>query len=375
MNSKKSYLWTAGLALGLCLPSLAKADAPRISGFIDTTYNYDFNRPLSRKTALRSFDARTDTFLLNQSQVMIDGSKDGIGYLVKLAYGTDASVFKSGGTGADAGLPAAPSTVAYNFELEEAYMTYKCPITGLMFKAGKFVTPHGIEVIESKDDFTITRGYMFGLAEAYTHVGAMLGYALPKVTLDVGVVNGWDLHTDNNSGKTLIAKLGLPLCDMISGQFSALYGAEKTAQTVDARTSVDTVWTIKPMKSLTLALQGDIGAEDHTSIADRNSDGIADGGQGQWYSAGIQPKFDFNSKISLGGRYEWFSDLDGARTGTTQVVQNLTICPMVNVTDNLQARVEYRHDWSTRPTVFERELGAFTGSDTNTASVEFIYKF
>ncbi len=385
MSKRKSHLRLAGLLLVSTLAAQVRAEAPRISGFIDTTYNYDFNRPKSRTTALRSFDRRTDSFLLNNAQIQIDGSKDGIGYLTKLAYGTDASVFKSGGTGADAGLPTAPSTNAYNFELAEAYLTYKCPITGIMLKAGKFVTTEGIEVIESKDDATITRGFLFGLAEPYTHVGAMAGYAISKVDLWVGAANGWDLHTDNNYGKTLLAKLGLNLCDMVSGSVSFIYGAEKspvagTNYADDRRTSIDTTWAIKPCKKLTLNLQGNAGTEENTNIADRDSNGVADGGVGHWYGVGIQPKYEFNNKLSLGARYEWFSDLDGARTGNgvtgaTTIAQNLTIAPQVNLTDSLVMRVEYRHDWTSRTTVFEREVGGFTGSDTNSASAEFIYKF
>jgi len=356
----------------------AQADAPRISGFIDTTYNYDFNRPASRLTALRSFDRRTDSFLMNNAQVQIDGSKDGVGYLAKLAYGTDASIFKSGGTGADGGLtgiPGAPSTIAYNFEIAEAYLTYKCSITGLQLKAGKFVTFQGIEVIESKDNFTITRGHLFGLAEPYTHVGGLIGYTFPKVVdLWVGVVNGWDLHTDNNYGKTILAKLGLSISDSVSGLVSISRGAEKLNNTNDARTSVDTTWFIKPVSNLTVALQANAGEEEKLSIADRNADGIADGGAAHWYGFGIQPKYDFNSKFSVGGRYEWFSDLDGARTGTTQVVNNVSLAPTINLTESLMFRVEYRYDWSTRLS-YEISNGAFSKGETSSVSTEFIYKF
>lgn len=375
MRNIKSYLWTAGVAAGLCLPSIAQADAPKISGFIDTTYNYDFNKPASRVTAMKSFDRRTDSFLLNAAQVNIEGSKDGIGYYTELAFGTDPSVYKSAGTGADAGLPGAPSTVAYNVEVQEAFLTYKCPKTGVMLKAGKFVTLQGIEVIESKDNFTITRGHLFGLAEPYTHVGALAGYAFPKyIEIWVGVVNGWDLHADNNYGKTFLGKVGFTLNDMISGLISVSQGAEKNNNTNDARTSVDTTWFIKPVKKLTLALQANAGGEDNTSIADRNGDGLPDGGQGHWYGLGVQPKYDINDKFFVGGRYEWFSDLDGARTGATHVHQNITISPGVNLSDSLLFRTEYRYNWAS-VSAYEGSDGLFSKNVSPSVSAEFIYKF
>ena len=357
------------LSLGFASQQL-RADAPTITGFIDTTYGYDLNKPISRTTAMRSFDRKTDTFLLNAAQVNFQGDKDGIGYYAELAFGTDPSVYKALGTGADAGLPAAPSATAYNFELQEAFVTYKCPKTAIMLKAGKFVTFEGIEVIESKDNFTISRGHLFGLAEPATHVGAMAGYAFPKVLdLWVGVVNGWDLHTDNNYGKTLVAKVGFAVNDKVSGLVSVLHGPEQANNTNNARTSFDTTWTIKPVSKVAVALQFNAGQEDKTSV---HPDRL--GALGHWYGFTVQPKVDVTDKLFVGARAEWFSDLDGARTGTTQVVKNITLCPGVNLSESLMLRFEYRYDWSTQR-VYESNDAADPRFQTSTLASELIYKF
>lgn len=372
-----STLLTAGVLIAAAVAT--SHAAPNITGYVDTTYGYNLDRPASRKTALRSMDQKTDVFLLNSAQVAIDGSvpnaeRGDVGYRVELDYGTDAAVYKAAGTGIDAGLPGAPSNNAVNFEVQEAYLTYKCAKTGIQTKFGKFVTFEGIEVIESKDNFTISRGHLFGLAEAFTHVGGLVGYALPKyVDFWVGAVNGWDIQTDNNSGKTFLAKVGFNFGEMAFGSISMSRGSEKANNTNDALTSIDTTWFFKPVKPLTVALQLNGGENENTSIADRNSDGTADGGAGHWYGAGIQPKVDIGN-FFIGGRYEWFSDLDGTRTGTTQVLQNVTLSPGINLTDNLMFRVEYRHDWSSRM-VFEDADGRFRLADTNTIGTEFIYKF
>ncbi len=379
--SKKMKGGTAALLSAGLLFTAAKSSqaAPNITGYVDTTYVYNLDRPASRKTALRTMDQKTDTFLLNAAQVAFDGSvpnaeRGDVGYRVELDYGTDAAVYKSAGTGIDAGLPAAPSNVAVNFEIQEAFLTYKCPMTGIQGKFGKFATFQGIEVIESKDNFLITKGHLFGLAEPFTHVGALAGYAFPKfIDVWVGAVNGWDVQTDNNSGKTFLAKIGFNFGEMAFGNISMSRGSEKTNNTNDALTSVDTTWFLKPVKPLTVALQLNGGENENTSIADRNSDGTADGGAGHWYGASIQPKVDIGN-FFVGGRYEWFSDLDGARTGTTQILQNITLAPGINLTDNLMFRIEYRHDWSSRM-VFEDADTRFRLADTNTIGTEFIYKF
>ena len=86
MLKVKRQGWMAGIVLSLFAAAPAFSDAPKISGFIDTSYNYDFNKPASRVTAMKSFDRRTDSFLLNAAQVNIQGDKDGIGYYTELTF-------------------------------------------------------------------------------------------------------------------------------------------------------------------------------------------------------------------------------------------------------------------------------------------------
>ena len=130
----KTGLWSLLGLSGILLATISHADAPKISGFVDTTYNYDINKPASRVTAMKSFDRRTDSFLLNAAQVNIEGSKDGIGYYAELAFGTDPSIYRSAGSGND---PAATGSIfgatpsSTTFDVQEAYLTYKCPITGI----------------------------------------------------------------------------------------------------------------------------------------------------------------------------------------------------------------------------------------------------
>jgi len=370
MIDRTLRVW-AGILLASLLAVPAFAEAPKISGFIDTTYNYDLNRPATSITALRSFDQTTDSFLLNSIQVNLEGSMNGVGYYGELAFGRDASIYNE----------YAMVSVS-EFAVQEAYLTYKCPITSIQLKAGKFATQDGIEVIESKDNFTISRGLLFGFAKAYTHVGALAGYTFPKIAdIWIGVTNGWNLQTDNNSGKTFLTKVGFNLGEMVNGSVSITHGAEQANITTNMRTSFDTTWFIKPVQDLTLALQCNVGQEEKTNIADLNGDGIADGGVGHWYGIGIQPKYAFTDKVSLGARYEWFSDLNGARitgaVGTSTIAQNLTLAPELKMTDSLVMRVEYRHDWTARrtgaPAVFGYKNS--TQSATNSTAVEFIYKF
>ena len=62
-----------------------------------------------------------------------------------------------------------------NFDqyLKEGYLEYLAPVgKGLQINVGKFVTPAGAEVIETKDNWNYSRGLLFALAIPYFHFGA-----------------------------------------------------------------------------------------------------------------------------------------------------------------------------------------------------------
>ena len=88
--------------------------------------------------------------------------------------------------------------------LKEAYFSYLAPVgKGLQIDVGKFVTPHGAEVIETKDNWNYSRGLLFSYAIPYYHFGMRAKYSFnDKYSLTGYFVNGWNNVVDNNTGKT-----------------------------------------------------------------------------------------------------------------------------------------------------------------------------
>ena len=63
----------------------------------------------------------------------------------------------------------------------------------MQFDFGKFVTPFGNEVIESKDNWNYSRSLLFSLAIPYYHQGLRATYSPnDQVTLAGYLVNGWN---------------------------------------------------------------------------------------------------------------------------------------------------------------------------------------
>lgn len=313
------------------------AEGPAITGYVDTQWGYNFDQPGTRMTALRSYDA-LDNNIRNTAHLALAGSMDTVGYVVELDAGHDAPITAAGGT-------------TNEVVLQEAYLTWM-GASRLGFKAGKFATYQGIEVIENPANPTITRGFLYGLAEPFTHVGAVATYALDRIDFAAGVVNGWDLTTDNNSGKTLVGKVGFNFGDPLTFSISGYHGPEQAAVTSTTtsttinnggknRSSIDLTGVTKIIPNVDLWFQANMGSED--AVLDNDGDLTADD-SGEWSGFTVQPVVRITDKFSIGGRYEYFED-DGSRTGTTDLaLNNFTITPAYKVNDSVTLRAEYRQD-------------------------------
>jgi hypothetical protein len=307
-------------------PAPSAAKPPAISGFIDTTYNYNLNRPSTGVNGMFSYSARHNNLALNAAHLAINGEATaGLTYTVEVDAGTDAVL--------DTSNYNPMGTDTYKLDVQEAYATYKHDKFGI--RAGKFVTFNGIEVIESGANPTVSRGYLFGLAEPFTNTGAEVFYqATDEVDVHLGVVNGWDVVADNNRGKTILAKIGIvPSKDSLV-TISAYAGPEQTGNAGNWRETIDVTALVKVGK-IDLNLQGNFGREDKASPTMEDA---------LWYGVGVQPLVHVSDRLTVGGRAEYFKDNDGARTGTKVQLVNLTVTPGYLVSPNFLLRGEARVD-------------------------------
>jgi hypothetical protein len=169
-----------------------------LSGFVDTYYGYNFNQPKSQTNTLRSFDGPSNQFALNLIELNLDKAPDPsnsrLGYHLGLGFGQAMNAVNA----------TDPAGLGFAQYLKEAYVSYLAPIgKGLQMDVGKFVTPHGAEVIETKDNFNYSRGLLFSYAIPYFHYGLRAKYSFSdKYSVTGFLVNGWNDIYDNNTGKT-----------------------------------------------------------------------------------------------------------------------------------------------------------------------------
>ena len=330
----------------------------QFGGLVYGSYNYNFNSPDSGSNNMRIFDQNHNDFTMDLLQLEVSKeTESGVGFHAVLDYGETAGLIQSDWGG----------DLAHNFEVQQAYMTYTFGIgNGIEMKFGKFATLLGGEVIESPYNPNVSRSFMFGYAIPFTHTGVLFSTALnDNISLTAGVVNGWDNVRDNNNGKTFLGSLGLEFGDL-AWTFNGVFGAEDDDSGSSKTGVFDTVLTYSPMENVDLLANFDYGtASEQVGGDDANWTGLS----------GI---------VTLGGgllnasladwsfalRGEWFSDPDGYRTGIEQDLREVTGTFKWQMTENLQARLEFRHDWSNKDVFHD---GSGYSNDQDSMIVEFAY--
>ena len=309
-------------------------------GFLDVSAHYNANNPESQASALRCYDAKADSFYLNtlHAAVSLDFGK-GLTAVVEADAGSDASVNKLDPDGVE----------ELNFDVQEAYVAYALPNSPFGFKAGKFATFMGIEVIESPDNPTITRGFLFGLAECFTHLGFLATWKEGPFDATLGAVNGWDVVTDTNTGKTAVGKVSFASENRYGVTASFMVGPEQPDDNQSIRRAADVTGFVNLGEDLRVNLQG-LWGDDEVGALSRH--------RVRWYGFGIQPVGSLTDAFSIGLRAEWFRDVDGARTGHIDEMEvwNVSLVPALRLTENLTVRAEGRYDWATED-VFEDDEG------------------
>src|SRR5580765_3125439 len=345
-------------------PSLAGLIGPTsLSGFVDVYYGQNFNNPASQTNGLRFFDEGTNQFGLNLVELVVDKAPEvtnsRTGYHVALGFGQAMNAVN----GSDHG------GLGFDQYLKEAYFSYLAPVgKGLQVDVGKFVTPHGAEVIETKDNWNYSRGLLFSYAIPYYHFGMRAKYAFnDKYSLSGFFVNGWNNVVDNNTGKTY----GMSFAWTPSKKFGIIQnymaGPEQTDINSNWRQLSDTVITYSPTSKLSFMVNGDYGR------GDRFSDG--EGGVSKpvyWTGVAGYVKYAFTGSSAFSGRYEYYNDHDGFTTGTAQHLSEFTTTFERVVAHHIISRLEYRRDFSNQPAFLK---GTTPVRDQNTLTAGMVFVF
>ncbi len=349
-------------------PTLASLlGSTSLTGFVDGYYAYNFNHPHSYigasaqtpLTPLRPFDGPTDQFGLNMIELTLarppDGANSRLGYNLTFGFGNAMNAVNS----------TDPGGLGYTQYLKEGYFSYLAPVgKGLQFDFGKFVTQHGAEVIETKDNWNYSRSLLFTYAIPFYHFGLRSKYVFSdKYNFSAYLVNGWNNIIDNNTGKTLGLQLGWNPTKKVGLVQNYMIGPEQTGDNSNTRQLWDTVVTYSPTSKLSLMWNYDYGRGDRIA-------GLA---RPVWWS-GIAGyiRYAFNDRYALVTRYEYYDDHDGFSTGTAQHVHEFTGTFERKIASHLITRWEFRRDMANQPSLLK---GLSPVKDQNTIEGGLVYVF
>lgn len=354
----------------------------QIHGGTSASYIFNTNTPVppnAQTNNLRTFDREANGFTFDMAQINIEKpiSKDSlVGFRVDLDYGNDAKYIHSAGLG----------NANDEFDLQQAYAQIMLPwsapgLDTLSFKVGKFVTLMGAEVIESWNNWNFSRSLLFGYAIPFTETGVR-AYYKPFSNLPIetyfGVVNGWDLASDNNRAKTLEAQAVISPTDKLSVAVGGMMGAERADSNKDLRNLIDIVATYKVTDRLTLKANYDYAFETNGAS---DFAGYTDDKDSSWSGIALYARYDIYDWWAVAGRCEYFDDADGVRTGyltnasmpiSDVEIFEYTLTNEFRLWKNMLFRLEYRYD-KANGQIYTKDKTTANNQSTLAAEVAYVF--
>ncbi len=324
---------------------------------------YNFNQPPSGLNAYRVFDFNNEKPEVDVAEIVAERLALKTG---QFGFRVD---FEAGQTipevAAASGLFRDPATgKAGHFDMQRVYLSYMFA-GGVRVDAGKFVTPLGLEVIPGWDGYNdnASLSYLPGYATPLTHTGVRVVFTGHPVTGQFAIVNGWDNFKDNNSGKTVIGQIGFSPNDALSIAFAGITGPEQNGNDHNMRTVYDIFGTLKLTALSTIGFSADDGREAHAAIG---------GGLARWRGAAGYTRLGFTKTFAICFRGEVFDDLNGARTGVAQRLEEITMTPEVRWSAHVVTRVDLRVDRSNQR-VFDSLTGPRRTQPTAQFNIVLVY--
>lgn len=357
------------------------------SGYVDSYYMANLNKPLSRNNLgaaanARAFDQRAGQFSLGLIQTKIGYSTTKADVVVDLTFGPNADLGNYGNVVGN--IPGATSTA---LAIKQAYFNWKAT-DKLTLTAGQFGTHIGYEVIDAPVNYNYSLSNLFNNGPFY-HVGAKATYAFSdKASLMLGVVNNVDALNDNNRKKGIIGQFFFSPASgwnvYLNGIVSNEANVDSLGNTPAANYSLfDLTTTYQITEKFFMGLNAAIGSQkgDYQgyTFTDRAT---------SWGGIALYSNYAISSNFGLGARYEFFDNKGGARLlrnrlGEGTSVNSITFTGNITAADgHLLLKPEVRVDSYAKPArsaegnlQFEDSKGNFTNSSQTTVGMAFIYKF
>ncbi len=307
--------------------------------------------------AANPFKADSNSFAFDQLWFELErpvSEENRAGFRADIVFGKTAGLL-SGLTGGD-------GRSGNDLEVYQAYVQYLAPIgeNGVTFKAGKFATLIGAEVVQAPMNFNITRGQVYNLFQPITHSGILASTTLGPVDLAVGLVNGTRnfpaSDIDVNKNKAVLWSIGASPTESLSISLAGTHGAAQEAgigfvnqKSGDKESIYDLIINWAPSEKFEAYLN-----VDYIETEDQNFGDLSG------YGAAVAGRYAISERTGISVRFEYI-DLEREASGPINPALGLgfisptvrdTPLEMITLTgtvdhklaNNLTVRGELRYD-------------------------------
>lgn len=309
-----------------------------LNGSFDAYSAVNFTRPDSNVNKLRAFDGQDGGLALNYAELVLARNKGPLGFRLDAGFGAASdALFAVDNASASMDESVVDRAKALS-HIQQAYVTGH--VGKLTLDLGKFVTQHGYEVIETKDNWNYSRSILFTWAIPFLHTGLRATYPVNDQLTVMGCwVNGWntniaDGNTMTSGGVQAIYKPTAPLSLVLNYMGGRERGVGVEDLTIRHLVDASATYTIN--EAVTVAVNGDYGHD------------AANGGV-SWAGIAGYGRYQILPYVATSARVEYFTDPDGFMTTIQQKLIEGTATAEVSGKIGPTAvigRLEYRHDHS-----------------------------
>jgi len=336
------------------------------SGYVETHVGYNFNQPYRGLTAMRGYDNRDATFVLDNVVLGAAWQRAGMQGLIALQAGNTPHTYyglepKSEGSG---GVPASGPEAWRN--IQQAWVGFQAG--AWTTQAGLFLTPIGPEHIAVRDNWNWSRSNLFYTLPVYL-TGAKVSWSEgAEFRATAMLCNGWNSVVDNNQHKSILLMANGAVGRL---SYSGLYmgGIERSGGGLEGepwRHLIDGYLTFAATTTISLQLHGDGGWES------------TDIGQSSWLAAAAYLRWAPDEKWAIAGRADFMREslastpfderakpilFPATLKGRTGLVASATLTVEYRPVERLSVRAEVRGDAANSDIYFDSSVTPSVGKE------------
>lgn len=326
-----------------------------VTGYLETFYSWNFERPGNDVTAFRGFDNRHDSLTIGNAVLDAAWSSGSVSGRVALQVGHTPETYYL----AEPASPAVGGTGKSNNDvwkyLQQANLGWRAPVgRGLNVEMGLFLSPIGPEGIAVKDNWNWSRSDPFyGLP--FYHTGLRATYAASgRLALTGAVYNGWNSVTDNNDAKSVSAQGVYSVPDKLTASVLYFGGNERPKGAPEGspwRHLFDGHVTVTATPSLAFQFHADGGFESNAY------------GRSDWFASAAAVRVKAAPWLWVAARGDVFRETVATNELGTAAAIFWPVDRVSSATFTLDARpqaalsirLEYRRDSGSGPLYFGRD--------------------